>query len=158
MVECHGIGFTEVVRCDFEDGFKIAHGWTQSTGRDGAFPYHPPAGWKYDPQYGDIRGGSGSHGGCSDCFMTCVHLISTEPEPDPCEGVTCDPECYGVDKHETTCEEGICIKGILMESDSVECGYTPPDPEPEPDPESDEAMDLIPILIIGVILYIIIKR
>lgn len=79
-------------------------------------------------------------------------------EPDPCEGVICEPECFDVDKHETICSGGICIKGVLIEADSVECGYVPPDPEPEPEPEPDETMDLIPILIIGIILYIIIKR
>lgn len=38
--------------------------------------------------------------------------------PDPCEGVVCDPECEGTDLY-TTCDDGVCIKGVLLEKDSL---------------------------------------
>lgn len=74
MTTCNGIGFSEVARCGTEDGHRIAHGWTQSTGQSGAWAYTLPIGWAFDPKYPDIRGAIGSHGGCSSCIMTLVHL------------------------------------------------------------------------------------
>lgn len=71
--------FTEDVACEMDGKYKIAHGWTMSTGSGGNFPYTPPAGWEYDPRYTDIFGLIGSHGGCADCFMALVHLISIDP-------------------------------------------------------------------------------
>ena len=54
-------------------------------------------------------------------------MCPTEPV-DPCEGVVCEPDCYGVDKYQTVCEDGICIKGVLIKMDDPTCGYVPPDP------------------------------
>lgn len=133
MEECHGVGFTEVVRCDTEDSYKIAQGWTQSTGQCGPFPYPLPTGWKFDDRFADERGGEGSHGGCSDCMMTLVHLITIDPViVDLCEGIVCYPECYGDDRYSTTCIDGVCIKGILLYTDVPECGYVPPEPITDP--------------------------
>ena len=57
-----------------------------------------------------------------------------EPDPDLCDGVVCHPDCFPPhDLHETVCDEGVCIKGVLIEADSSDCGYVPPDPEPDPD-------------------------
>ena len=76
MVEkcCDEVCFTELVKCFEEDSYKKAWGWTMSTGQGGAFPYTPPSPWTYDPNYSDEHGPMGSHGGCSDCIMTLVHL------------------------------------------------------------------------------------
>ena len=53
--------------------------------------------------------------------------ILPEPEPDPCEGVTCDPKCVGVDRYEMVCKDGVCVRGALMEANSTECGYVKPE-------------------------------
>jgi len=56
------------------------------------------------------------------------------PLPDPCAGVICNPDCFNDDLHETVCEEGICVRGVLIEEDSMQCGYIPPEPEPDKTP------------------------
>jgi len=73
-----------------------------------------------------------------------------KPVPDPCEGVVCGPECVGVDKYETTCDEGICVRGVLIEEDSTQCGYIPPEPEPEPD---KMPWDMIALIGVAVLLF-----
>ena len=47
--------------------------------------------------------------------------------PDPCEGVVCDPLCdENADKYETVCDDGVCIRGVLIEENSPDCpGYVP---------------------------------
>ena len=49
------------------------------------------------------------------------------PAANPCVGVVCKPECVGVDLYETVCKEGACVRGALMEANSVECGYVKPE-------------------------------
>ena len=136
--------FTETVLCEVDGEYKIAHGWTQSTGQTGRYHYKPEQGWKFDPRYSDIRGLIGSHEGCHDCIMTLVHLITIDPvyippppyeepgyedipyeEPplenlDSCSGVVCEPTCFGVDKYNMVCEDGICVKGSLIKANSPE--------------------------------------
>ncbi|MGC1120264.1 MAG: hypothetical protein WBA22_04140 [Candidatus Methanofastidiosia archaeon] len=41
---------------------------------------------------------------------------------DPCRNVNCEPRCYGCDYYDTYCEDGECVKGSLIESDSSRCG------------------------------------
>jgi hypothetical protein len=80
---CHGVGFSELVKCYESDGYYNAHGWTQSTGRGGGFPYKPPAGWEFDPGFSDKRDPRlGTHGGCSNCIMVLVHLRKPIMPPD----------------------------------------------------------------------------
>lgn len=85
MVErcCNGVCFSELVECYREDGYLKAHGWTTSTGQSDPWRYTVPSGWEFDPAFEDITGEVGSHGGCSSCIMTLVHLrkLSAEPEP-----------------------------------------------------------------------------
>lgn len=71
---CDEVCFTELVKCYEEGVYKKAWGWTESTGQDGPFPYHPTSPWEYDPDYPDENGGIGSHGGCPGCIMMMVHL------------------------------------------------------------------------------------
>lgn len=71
---CKALHFKEVVQCKNVGGWIKAHGWTESSGRFGGFPYIPPTGWEYDMDYRDVPGGLGTHGGCSYCAMTLVHL------------------------------------------------------------------------------------
>jgi hypothetical protein len=47
--------------------------------------------------------------------------------PDPCAGVVCNPECVGVDRYAMVCKDGVCVRGALMEANSVECGYVKPE-------------------------------
>ena len=158
MVDCPS--FSETVLCEMDGEYKIAQGWTQSTGQDGRYPYNPPMGWEFDLRYSDIRGMIGSHGGCQSCIMTLVHLITVEPIAiNLCEDVICNPTCDGYDRYDTVCSEGICIRGALIEENSSVCGYVPPDPGPEPDPEPDpehnDKMNVVYIAIIMVFIYII---
>ena len=82
---CDDVCFTELVNCYEEGGYMKAHGWTQSTGHSGAFIYHPPSPWEYDPSFSDTGGGIGTHGGCPNCIMTLVHLRKpiASPTTDP---------------------------------------------------------------------------
>jgi len=51
-------------------------------------------------------------------------IVTVTPSPmDPCEGVTCDPECVGTDLYDSTCVDGVCVRGALIEADSVQCGF-----------------------------------
>ena len=79
-IECPG--FSELVKCEMDGEYKIAQGWTQSTGQNGEFLYTLPTGWKFDQRYTDVDGYIGSHGGCSSCIMTLVHLITVDPVDD----------------------------------------------------------------------------
>ena len=47
---------------------------------------------------------------------------------DPCEGVSCAPVCVGDDRYTQVCDDGLCIRGTLIEANSIECGYVPPEP------------------------------
>ena len=77
---CSDVCFTEMEYCYREGDYLKAHGWTESTGQSGMFPYTPPAGWEYDPAFEDIRDPIlGSHGGCPNCTMTLVHLQKIAP-------------------------------------------------------------------------------
>lgn len=62
-------------------------------------------------------------------------------KPDPCEGVSCEPECVDTDLYDTVCDDGVCVRGVLLESNSSECGYVPPEPEPEPEPRKPPCED-----------------
>ena len=56
--------------------------------------------------------------------------------PDPCEGIVCEPDCFGTsNKYETVCDEGICVIGAMIEENSVECGYVPPDDDIDDEPD-----------------------
>jgi hypothetical protein len=60
------------------------------------------------------------------------------PSDDPCKDVSCPDKCVGVDKYDQVCQDGICVRGTLIETSSVHCGYTPdPTPDPTPTPPSD---------------------
>jgi len=78
--DCSGLGFTEIEECKIIDDPKygkiiLTTGWTESTGSDGPFPYVPPEGWHFHPDYPEIQDPElGSHGGCSGCIMTKVTL------------------------------------------------------------------------------------
>jgi len=76
--------------------------------------------------------------------------------PDPCADVSCPAKCVGVDKYDQVCQDGICVRGTLIESDSVHCGYTPkPTPDPTPTPPSDTYI-VIALMLAGT--YIILRR
>lgn len=143
--------FTETVLYEVDGEYMIAQGWTQSTGQVGRFKYNPPEGWEFDKRYTDIRGAIGSHGGCHDCLMTLVHLISidtiyvpppedtTPKEPtyddtpyenlDVCGDVVCEDKCFDVDRYTTICVDGECVQGKLLRANDPECGYISPTPE-----------------------------
>jgi len=75
---------------------------------------------------------------------------------DPCADVSCPDKCVGVDKFDQVCQDGICVRGTLIESDSVHCGYTPePTPDPTPTPSSDTYI-VIALMLAGT--YIILRR
>ena len=82
---CGGLCFSELVKCSIEEGYKLAWGWTASSGQGGGYPYKPPSPWEFDPNYSDEGGIVGSHGGCSTCAMTLIHLRKpyTTPPPTP---------------------------------------------------------------------------
>ena len=136
MTEIECPSFTEAVKCEMDGEYKIAQGWTQSTGQSGNYIYYPPDGWKYDHRFSDIEGTIGSHGGCSYCIMTLVHLITIDPVYiDLCEGVVCEDICIEYDMWSQKCVDGICVDDALIESNSLVCGYAP---QPEPEPPSSE--------------------
>ena len=41
---------------------------------------------------------------------------------DPCRNVTCEPDCFGCDYCNTKCEDGDCVRGSVIESNSSRCG------------------------------------
>lgn len=52
-------------------------GWTASYGCNKPyFPYRPPPGWKCDPSYPEVSGGTGTHGGCPSCWMVELQVIA----------------------------------------------------------------------------------
>ncbi|MCD6163787.1 MAG: hypothetical protein J7K40_15430 [candidate division Zixibacteria bacterium] len=55
------------------------------------------------------------------------HTLSSKiyplPAADPCEGITCKPKCVGVDRYETVCDGGVCVRGKLIEANSEQCGF-----------------------------------
>ena len=42
---------------------------------------------------------------------------------DPCDGIVCEPACFGYDLHNTICYDGACIKESLIDPNSVKCVY-----------------------------------
>lgn len=89
-----------------------------------------------------------------------------QPIPDECDGMICPDICVGDDLHKGVCIDGYCIRGVLIEQDSLECGGIKPDPTPdpddiEPDPEIDEpennSNEIILYIIIGTILMGVLK-
>lgn len=137
---CEGLGFTEIVKCEIENGRQIAQGWAQChgrtwTGRGGHYePYSMPWGWEYDPRYTDKFGGLGTHGGCQYCSMTLIHLRKIAVVKDPCADVSCPTVCVGDDRYIQKCEDGACVRDRLLMRNSPDCGYEPPAPTPTPTP------------------------
>ena len=131
MTEIECPGFRELVKCEMDGEYKIAQGWTPSTGDADPWRYNPPTGWKYDVRYSDIRDPSlGSHGGCPDCIMTLVHLITVDPVfIDLCEGVICPDICDVNDLWSQVCVDGVCVQDTLIEQNSPTCGYLEDDDE-----------------------------
>lgn len=71
------------------------------------------------------------------------------PSDDPCSDVSCPDMCVGVDKYNQACRDGICVRGTLIETNSVHCGYTPePTPDPTPTPPSDTLI-IIALMLAG---------
>lgn len=131
MAEIECPTFSELVACEMDGDYKIAQGWTQSTGQGGRFPYTLHEGWIFDTRYSDIEDPSlGTHGGCPDCIMTLVHLISIDHVVvDLCEGVVCDDVCIGNDLWSQKCVDGSCVQDAIIESNSPTCSYIPPGEE-----------------------------
>ena len=54
-------------------------------------------------------------------------IVIPGAEYDPCEGVVCDDVCVDGNLHDQICDDGICIRGVLIESNSPTCpGYIAP--------------------------------
>ena len=125
MTEIECPGFSELVKCEMDGEYKIAQGWTTSTGQGGRFPYTVAEGWKFDPRFSDIEDPRlGTHGGCPDCIMTLVHLITIDiVVTDPCEYVTCIDDCFEHDLWSQKCVDGACVQDAIIESNSAICGY-----------------------------------
>ena len=87
------------------------------------------------------------------CFTdNCRALIPA----DPCKDVSCPDKCVGVDKYDQVCQDGICVRGTLIQTNSEQCGYTPePTPDPTPTPSSD-AYIIVALMLAGT--YIILSR
>lgn len=63
----------------------------------------------------------------SDTTIPGEDVVIPGEEYDTCEGVVCsDTECVGTDLYDQVCDDGICIRGVLIESNSYQCGYTDP--------------------------------
>ena len=80
---------------------------------------------------------------------------------DPCKDVSCPDKCVGVDKFDQVCQDGICVRGTLIETNSEHCGYTPePTPEPTPDPTPTPTGDTYTIIIALMLAgtYMILRR
>jgi hypothetical protein len=74
------------------------------------------------------------HGVCPDygkCYKCWEFKAGIEARPlpplDPCEVVVCEDECVGVDRYAMVCKDGVCVRGELVEANSVECGYVKPE-------------------------------
>ena len=76
--------------------------------------------------------------------------------PDPCADVSCPDKCVGVDKYDQVCQDGICVRGTLIQTNSEHCGYTPePTPDPTPTPSSDTYI-IVALMLAGT--YMILRR
>ena len=54
-------------------------------------------------------------------------LVIPGEEYNPCAGVVCDDVCADGNLYDQICEDGICIRGVLIESNSSACpGYIAP--------------------------------
>ena len=87
-----------------------------------------------------------------------INPANVKPLPtlDPCKDVSCPDKCVGVDKYDQVCQDGICVRGALVETNSEHCGYTPePTPDPTPTPPSDTYV-IIALMLAGT--YIILRR
>ena len=88
-----------------------------------------------------------------------VDGVEARPLPckDPCKDVSCPDKCVGVDKFDQVCQDGICVRGTLIETNSEHCGYTPePTPDPSPAPSSDTYIVIIALMLAGT--YMILRR
>ena len=97
---------------------------------------------------------------CGYCGCGTQYILKSEiyPLPDPCEGVVCDPTCFGLDYHNTVCEEGYCVIGTLIDANNEEiCGYVPPEPEPDED-ITDIIMNNKELIILGTVAGIIVLK
>ena len=65
------------------------------------------------------------------------------PTDDPCKDVSCPDKCVGVDKYDQVCQDGICVRGSLIEYNSEHCGYETPSPNPEPIPGDEDGDHVI---------------
>ena len=67
MTETCNMRFTEIVKEGIENGHRIVHGWSETTGQTGrwAYPMYAFPDWEFDPNYRDIGGRGGTHGGCA---------------------------------------------------------------------------------------------
>jgi len=100
----------------------------------GKSPYYPP-----DPTW-----------------LFSVDVATPMPTKNPCADVSCPDKCVGVDKYNQVCQDGICVRGTLIETDSVHCGYTPePTPDPTPTPSSDTYI-VVALMLAGT--YIILRQ
>lgn len=75
---------------------------------------------------------------------------------DQCEGIVCDPTCFGFDYHNTVCEEGICVQGSLIMPNDPDCGYI--SPTPDDGTIIDIIMDNKEIIIVGVIVGAVVLK
>ena len=94
----------------------------------------------------------------TECFTDACYLRRPDltPVTDPCKDVSCPDMCVGVDKYQGACQDGICVRGTLIKTGSVHCGYTPePTPDPTPTPPS-ATYALIALMLAGA--YMILRR
>ena len=89
-------------------------------------------------------------------IVECWSAACSALRPDPCKDVSCPDKCVGVDKYDQVCQDGICVRGTLIETNSEHCGYTPePEPDPTPTPSSDTYI-VIALMLAGT--YLVLRR
>ena len=76
---------------------------------------------------------------------------------DPCEGVVCDPACNEYDMWSKVCSYGVCVDESIIEPNSPDCGYVPPDEEYWYDPIADNCGYFLLFVIAGIAINEIAK-
>ena len=92
-----------------------------------------------------------------ECFSAACLLLRPDLAPDPCDDIVCYPDCFGLDYYNTVCDDGMCVQGNLIEENSTECGYIPPEPDPDEN-ITDILMNNKELIILGTVAGIIVLK
>lgn len=65
---------------------------------------------------------------CDNWSVPYSEVITLVEALDPCEDIVCEDICINYDLYSQKCVDGECVPDQLIEKNSSNCGYIPPDP------------------------------